>query len=214
MSILKIKSTNIAQPTTIVWQGEEITTGIYKKPVDQGIYLGSEGVTDDEVSDKRVHGGEFKACYLFAEAHYAYWKTLYPHLDWNWGMFGENLTVSGLNEKEMHIGDIYKIGSALVQVTQPREPCFKFGVKFGSQDALQQFVDYGYSGTYVRILEEGSVTSGDTMELVEKAKDSISTWQFFDLTFAREKDQELIRRIINNDALPKRKRQVLARFLK
>ena len=180
---MKIISTNIAKPTTIIWNGNEVITGIYKKPINQPIYLGKEGVKNDEVSDKKVHGGEFKACYLFSEDHYDYWKNLYPNLDWNWGMFGENLTVSRLNEKNIHIGDIYKIGSALVQVTQPREPCFKFGVKFGSQNALAQFVNHGFPGTYIRILEEGHVATGDNFILVEKAKASITTWQFFDLLF-------------------------------
>ena len=211
---MKITSTNIAKPTTIIWNGNKVTTGIYKKPVDNTILLGNQGVIGDEISDKNVHGGEFKACYLFSTEHYGYWKKLYPNLDWEWGMFGENLTVSGLNEKEIHIGDIYKIGSTLVQVTQPREPCFKFGVKFGASEALKQFIDHGYSGTYIRILEEGYVKSGDTIELVEKAKNSISTWQLFDLLYNKEKNQDHIKLILNNNALPKRKRDKLASFLK
>ncbi|MFD2727122.1 MOSC domain-containing protein [Hyunsoonleella rubra] len=211
---MKILSTNIANPITIIWNGKEVTTGIYKKPVSHPIFLGHQGVQNDEVSDKRVHGGEFKACYLFSADHYNYWKKLYPNLDWEWGMFGENLTVSGLNEKDIHIGNIYKIGEALVQVTQPREPCFKFGVKFGSQNALQQFIDFGYSGTYVRILEEGFVKAGDKIELIEKAKNSLSIWQLFNQLFAKEKNSELIKLIVENDALPKRKRLVLSRFLK
>ena len=97
---MKTLSTNIAKPTSIIWNEKELTTGIYKKPTNQPIYLGKEGVKDDEVSDKKVHGGTFKACYIFSNEHYAYWKNRYPNLDWNYGMFGENLTVSGLNEKK------------------------------------------------------------------------------------------------------------------
>ena len=211
---MKITSTNIAKPTTIIWNGKEITTGIYKEPVDQPIFLGKQNVQNDEISDRKHHGGEFKACYLFSEDQYNYWKTLYPNLDWDWGMFGENLTVSGLNEKDIHIGDIYIIGSALIQVTQPREPCFKFGVKFGTQNVLTQFINHGFPGTYVRILEEGFVKAGDSIELVEKAKNSLSILQFFDLLYSKEKNTEHIKLILDNNALPKRKRDKLRLFLK
>lgn len=211
---MKIISTNIAKPRTIIWNGSEVKTGIYKKPVHEPILLGNQGVEHDEVSDRNVHGGAFKACYLFSENHYDYWKALYPTLEWGWGMFGENLTVSGLNEKDIHIGDLYRIGETLIQVTQPREPCFKFGAKFGSQNVLKQFIDYGYSGTYIRVLEEGYVQTGDVIELVAKAKDSISTWQFFKLLYSQEKNMDHIKRILDNNALPQRKRDKLKAFLK
>ncbi|PWH82853.1 MOSC domain-containing protein [Algibacter marinivivus] len=211
---MKITSTNIAKPTTIIWNGKEELTGIYKKSVNQFIFLGNENVKDDEISDRKHHGGEFKACYLFSADHYDYWKKLYPNLNWEYGMFGENLTVSGLNEKEIHIGDVYKIGSALVQITQPREPCFKFGVKFGTQNVLKQFIEHGYPGTYIRVLEEGYVKTGDTLELVEKAKNSISTWDLFNLLYNQEKNQGHIKLIMDNNALPKRKRDKLKSFLR
>lgn len=211
---MKITSTNIAKPTTIIWNGQEVITGIYKKPINQAIYLGNQQILNDEVSDRKHHGGEFKACYLFSADQYEYWKNLYPNLDWEWGMFGENLTVSGFNEEDISIGDIYEIGSALVQVTQPREPCFKFGVKFGNQEVLKQFIEHGFPGTYVRILKEGFVKTGDTLKLVEKAKNSITTAQFFHLLFSKEKDKNLIKLILNNDALPKEKEINLQHLLK
>lgn len=210
---MKITSTNIAKPTTFIWNNKEVTTGIYKIPSAQSIYLGKNGVKDDEITDKKHHGGEFKACYLFSENHYKYWGKLYPNLDWNWGMFGENITVNGLDETKINIGDIYKVGEALIQITQPREPCFKFGVKFGSQLALKQFIEHGFPGTYIRVLEEGFVKTGDTFHLVKEAKNSITTHQFFELLFSKEKDKNLIRLILNNDALPKRKRDKLKAFI-
>jgi len=211
---LKIISTNIAKPTTFIWNEKEITTGIYKTPTTEPIFLGKSDVKNDEVTDRKHHGGEFKACYLFSENQYEFWKNLYPNLDWNWGMFGENLTIEGLDETKLFIGDIYKIGNALVQITQPREPCFKFGYKFGSQMALKQFINHGFSGTYVRILKEGFVKTGESFELVEQAKNSITTWQLFNLLFSKEKNLELINLILNNDALPQRKRDKLKSFIK
>ncbi len=211
---MKVISTNIASPTTFIWNGKEVTTGIYKSPTTSPIYLGKEQVKGDEISNRDVHGGVYKACYLFSLHQYSYWKNLYPYLKWNHGMFGENLTVKGLDETQLHIGDIYKTGTALVQITQPREPCFKFGYKFGSQQVLKEFIDHGYPGTYVRVLEEGHVKSGDTFKLIDRANDSLTTAQFFNLLFSKEKDQELLGLAIKNDALPLKKRKKLEAFIK
>ena len=210
---MQILSTNIAKPTTILWQGQQVQTGIYKTPVTQPIFLGKHDVKGDIVSDRKVHGGEFKACYLFSANHYSYWQNLYPNLNWEYGMLGENLTVSGLDETQIHIGDIYKVGEALVQITQPREPCYKFGVKFGNQNVLKQFIEHGYPGTYVKVLEEGYVAKGDKFTLVEKAENSLTVHQFFNLLFAKVKDQNLLKLAINNNALPQRKRDKLKAFL-
>lgn len=210
---MQVISTNIAKPTTIIFDSEKVITGIYKTPTSQPIYLGKEIVEGDEVSDRENHGGEFKACYLFSENHYAYWKNLYPNLNWDYGMLGENLTVKDLDETKIHIGDIYKLGSALVQITQPREPCYKFGVKFGTQKVLKQFIKHGCPGTYVRILHEGFVKNGDHFKLIEKAKNSITTSQFFELLFSDEKNQEHLKLAIKNDALPVSKREKLSVYI-
>ena len=210
---MKITSTNIAKPTTIIWNGKEEITGIYKMPTEAPIYLGKHDVKGDEVTDRKHHGGAFKACYLFSENHYSYWKNLYPNLDWNWGMFGENLTVKGLDETKISIGDIYKVGEAIIQITQPREPCYKFGVKFGNQKAIKQFIEHGFPGTYVRVLEEGFVKTSDTFKLLKKAENSITTAQFYNLLFSKEKDKNLIRLILDNDALPESKRDKLKQFI-
>ncbi|EPR72030.1 hypothetical protein ADIWIN_2869 [Winogradskyella psychrotolerans RS-3] len=199
---MKIISTNIAQPTKFLWNGKEVTTGIYKKPTDNPIYLGKEDVKGDEVSDRKVHGGEFKACYLFSANQYPYWQDLYPHLDWTYGMLGENLTIEDLDERQLFIGDIYKLGNALVQITQPREPCFKFAHKFRTNDVLKQFVDHGFSGTYIRVLKEGNVAVGDQFKLVETKKQSLSIFHFFELLYAKDKNKDHIELVLNNDALP------------
>lgn len=211
---MKIVSTNIAKPTTILWRGQKVITGIYKTPTNNPIYLGKDIVKGDEVIDRKHHGGEYKACYLFSADHYPYWKKLYPHLDWNWGMFGENLTISGLDETKICIGDIYKIGKALIQITLPREPCFKFGVKFGTPNVLKQFIAHNRSGTYVRVIEDGFATTGDYFKLVDHAKDSVTIVQFFELLFSKDKNQKHLALAIENEALELKKRVRLASFLK
>jgi MOSC domain-containing protein YiiM len=209
---MKVISTNIGQPTKFIWHGKEVITGIYKKPTDVPIYLGNEEVRGDEVSDRNVHGGEFKACYLFSLKQYPYWQNLYPNLDWTYGMLGENLTVENLDEKELFIGDLYKLGKAIVQITIPREPCFKFAYKFGTEAVLQQFLDHGYSGTYVRVIEKGEVKTGDTFELLERSKNSISIFQLFELLYAKNKNKAHINTLLNNDALPQKLKKRLTFF--
>lgn len=211
---MKIISTNIAKPTSFLWNGKQETTGIYKKPTDHPIYLGKEAVKGDEISNRKVHGGEHKACYLFSRDHYPYWKNLYPEMDWNWGMFGENLTIEGLDETKLYIGDIYKIGTALVQITQPREPCYKLGAKFGTQGILKQFIEHGRPGTYVSVLEEGNVSAGDSVTLVSPYKNKLTTAEFFRLLFAKEKDRGILDLAVQNEALPERKREKLKALLK
>ena len=95
---MQIISTNIAKQVLIPWRGKQVKTGIYKTPINKPVYLGTEDVKDDVVSDRRVHGGIFKACYLFSADYYEYWENLYPNLDWYYGMLGENLSVKGLDE--------------------------------------------------------------------------------------------------------------------
>lgn len=208
-----IQSTNIAQPRTILWQDKQVSTGIFKTPTPKPIFLKKEGVENDHIADRKVHGGTFKACYLFSTDHYPYWKKLYPHLEWDWGMFGENLTVNGLNESQIMVGDIFKIGNTLVQVTQPREPCFKFGVKFGTQSVLKQFIEHGFPGTYVKVLEEGLVHTKDKLKLIKRLDKSLSVGELYGLFFAKQKSQKLLKIALTLDVLPERKRKKLEQFI-
>lgn len=104
---MKVISTNIGKPTSFIWNGKEETTGIYKKPTGQPIYLTRNDVVGDEISNRLNHGGFYKACYVFSAEQYPHWKAQYPDLDWSWGMFGENLTVEGFDERELFLGETY-----------------------------------------------------------------------------------------------------------
>jgi MOSC domain-containing protein YiiM len=210
---MKIVSTNIANSKTVSWRGRDIKTGIYKKPIDQPIYLGKEDVTGDAVIDRKHHGGEFKACYLFGADYYPDWKSKFPHLNWDWGMFGENLTVEGLDESELHIGAIYTLGTATIQITEPRQPCHKLGIKFGTQLVIKEFIEYGHPGTYVRILEEGEVTKGDTLTLVKENKNAITCKEYNELVNAKKKDTQLLKMAISNDSIQQEKREKLKKLL-
>lgn len=210
---MKIISTNIGKATTFLWNGREEQTGIFKYPTDEPLFLSKMDVLKDTVIDREHHAGINKACYLFPSDHYPYWKGMYPELNWDWGMFGENLTVEGLDESIMRIGDIYKIGNAIVQVSQPREPCYKLGVRFGNAKILKEFIDYGYSGTYVRILEEGEVKNGDELILQEKSENTLTVKECFQIILAKQKDPVLLQKAINNPSLPEYKRDRLKKYV-
>lgn len=208
-----IESTNISKPKTILWKDKEINTGIYKTPTYKAIYLSKTGIINDYVADTKVHGGIYKACYLFSSNQYPYWQSIYPNLKWNWGMFGENLTVNGMNEKQIMVGDIYRIGDALVQVTQPREPCFKFGFKFGNQNIITQFINHGFSGTYVRVLEEGLIHVKDNVKLIDRLEITLSVAQLYAIIFSKINNRKLLEIAVTLDMIPFKKREQLKRML-
>lgn len=212
LAVMKVTSTNLGEPTKINWNGKQTLTGIYKYPVDQPIYLDTEDVQGDTVVDRKYHGGIYKACYLFSADHYDYWKAKYPQLEWDWGMFGENLTIQGLDESQLRIGSTYRLGTALVQISQPREPCYKLGIRFGDQEILKQFIDHGRPGTYIRVLEPGTVSKGDSMELVTASESPLTIAQFYELLFAKEKDQHVLQQAVHNEALPLAKREKLQKW--
>ncbi len=209
---MKILSTNIAQPAEITWQGRKQLTGIYKKPQTEGIYITAEGVRGDTIGNPKVHGDRQKACYLFDTGEYAYWKGHYSDLDWEYGMFGENLSVEGLDEDQLLIGSIYSVGNALVKITAPREPCFKLGIRFGDQGIIDRFVARGKPGTYVEVLEPGLVSRGDSIMLKSQPEESLSISTFYRLLYAREKDPSVLKAALGLPDLSDGKRKLFERW--
>ncbi len=210
---MQIISTNIGASTTFFWNGREEKTGIFKYPVSEALYLGKTDVEKDNVINRKHHGGVNKACFLFSADEYPFWKKEYPNLDWDWGMFGENLTVEGLDESITRIGDIFKIGSATIQVSQPREPCYKLGVRFEDQEILKKYIARGRPGTYVRVLEEGEVKKGDSMQLLQQSKNTLTVNQFFNLLFAKKKPAEILHLFMDNDSVPEYKKERMKKYL-
>lgn len=207
---MKVISTNKAKPQILKWKGKKQRTGIFKKPVDS-IWLEKEQVKGDEITNRKVHGGIYKAVYLFSADHYEHWENEYPNLDWHYGMLGENITVAGLDETKVQIGDIYKLGSALIQITQPREPCSTFGAKMGDQGILKKFIAHGRPGTYAMVLEEGEVKKDDSMILIKRDEDSLSTADLFRLIFDKDKNPDHLAKAMKNEAIPLTKRNKLNR---
>lgn len=167
-----VKSVNIGKKKVIKYKGKKIETGIYKFPVQQSIFLEAENVQNDVVMDRKHHGGIDQAVYGYSENHYKYWTQLYPELDWKFGMFGENLTISNLEETEIFIGNRYRLGSAIIEVTKPRKPCIKLGLRFKTQQVLKQFWNTTKSGIYFKVINAGNVSKGDELLLIHKAENS------------------------------------------
>ena len=177
---MKVVSVNIGEKKTINYKGKIVETGIFKSPVETPIFLGEKDVEDDAVIDRRYHGGIDKAVYAYSENHYAYWKKFYPELDFKFGMFGENLTISNLEETEIQIGNQYKLGETIIEVTQPREPCFKLGLVFNTQKIVKQFWNSTMCGVYFKVLQTGKVTVNDTLVLIKKCENSPTIAEVYD----------------------------------
>lgn len=192
---MEVVAVNIGEKRSVQWKHKTVETGIFKYPVSGSIVLGKEDVENDHVIDRKYHGGVDKACYLYPADVYGFWKDQYPGLDWSWGMFGENITVHGLDESLINIGSTYSIGSAIVEVSEPRQPCFKLGIRFGNQKVLKDFIQYGHPGVYVRVVQPGKVTAGDLMQLVCKGSE-VSIRDVFQLLYGLHQDPSMLEKAL------------------
>lgn len=208
---MNVVATNIATPRTVNWKGKQVTTGIFKRPSTSGIYLEQEHVSDDHIADRRHHGGVLKACYLFSGAEYTYWKSLYPGLEWEWGMFGENVTLDSINEEEILIGNRYVLGNALVEATLPREPCFKLGIRFEDQKVLKDFIARERPGVYLKVIRPGHVAPGDQMVLTSRSDHAVSIASMFRLLFRKENASGVLSEALSHPGIPEAKKEILRR---
>jgi MOSC domain-containing protein YiiM len=178
---MNLISVNIGLPREITHGGQTVTTGIFKAPVAGPVWLGRLNLAGDGQADLRVHGGADKAVYVYSFEHYAFWAGELGRHDFSHGQFGENFTTVGLLEDEVSIGDVYRIGAARVQVSQPRTPCFKLGIRMGDNNFPARFTSANRTGFYLRVLEEGRVAVGDAIERVEHAAGSMNVREVFRL---------------------------------
>ena len=199
---MKLISVNVGLPRVVMSNGEPVSTGIFKEPVAGRVMLRTLNLDGDRQADLSVHGGPSKAIYVYPSEHYDYWKQELPEMELPWGMFGENFTTAGLFESELSIGDKFRVGSAVVMVTEPRMPCYKLGIKFGCSDIVKKFLASERTGFYFAVLQEGEVGAGDSIELIERSKHSVRVSDIT-LLYTREKrNVGLLRRAIEVEALP------------
>lgn len=198
----KILSVNVSLPKEIDFEGQKVTTGIFKEPVEGRIMLRTLNLDGDKQADLTVHGGVDKAVYAYSIEHYEYWRKVFPNIEMPNGMFGENFTVEGLMESEVSIGDVFQIGSSKVIATQPRMPCYKLGVKFGRMDVLKKFLASGRSGIYFKVLEEGEVGAGDTIEQITKDPNQVTISDIVRLYAKDREDIKTMQRAAKVEVLP------------
>lgn len=163
---MRVVSVNAALARAVPWRGGTVTTGIFKESVRGRRRITATGLAGDEQADLRVHGGPQKTVYLYPSEHYAAWRADLGSEDLPWGTFGENVTTEGLSEEVARVGDRYRVGTAILEATKPRFPCYKLGIRFGDSGIIPRFLASGRSGFYAAVLEEGDVGPGDPIERV------------------------------------------------
>jgi MOSC domain-containing protein YiiM len=210
---MKLLSVNVSLPRTVLWKGREVSTGIFKEPVEGPIMLRRLDLEGDQQADLTVHGGPDKAVYAYPSEHYPCWQKELPGMELPWGMFGENFTTEGLSEANTHIGDHFRVGGAVVTVTQPRTPCYKLGIKFGRDDILKRFLDSGRSGFYLAVLEEGPVQAGDTIERVHLDENGVTLADLNRIYVNGPEDSALLHRALCVKALAGSWRRYLSQEL-
>jgi len=199
---MNVLSVNVGLPREVDWRGKTVRTSIFKAPVPGRVRVTLLNVQGDQQSDLSVHGGADKAIYAYPSEHYALWRDELPGSEFPWGAFGENLTIEGMLEDQVHIGDRFRVGSAEFVVTQPRMPCFKLGIRFHRPDMVKRFLRSGRTGFYLAVLREGEIGAGDPLDLIAQDDSRITVADVVALYAADAANQDLLRRASELSSLP------------
>ncbi len=161
-------SVNLAEPRILMRRGREVRTGLWKRPAAGPVFVGELGLRGDLVGDLRIHGGRDKAVYAYAVEDTDWWE---GELDRELGpgFFGENLTLRDIDASNAAAGELWEVGQALLEVTEPRTPCWKLAQKVGEPGFMKRFVAAGRPGTYLRVLREGEAAAGDRVRVLSRS---------------------------------------------
>ena len=197
----RVESVNVGQPREVFWKGRIVRTGIFKEPVAGSVALRRLNLQGDQQADLTVHGGPDMAVYLYPAEYYAFWREHYPAIELPWGMFGENLTVWGLRDDTVYIGDRLQVGTAQLVVRSPRMPCYKLGLRFGRDDVLKIMLQSGFTCFYCAVLQEGAVAAGDLVRVLHRDEHAVKVLDIVRLERERKHDVDLLRRAVAVEAL-------------
>jgi len=200
--LMKVLSVNVGKPQEYEWLGSRVTTAIFKSPVEGAVDVTTLNLEGDQQADLTVHGGLDKAVYAYPHEHYSYWKAQLPDFRFSLGNFGENLTLEGVSEEDVHLGDQLQIGTALFVVTQPRSPCYKLGVRFQREDITRRFYDSRRFGFYLRVLREGSLRAGADVTVANRDRNAVAVADVIRLFTGDSHDVELLERAMRVSSLP------------
>src|SRR5580692_7073427 len=170
----RLLSVNVGRPREIAWRGKTVYTSVWKAPVQGRRLVGRLNVDGDAQGDLHGHGGEHRAVFVYQLDSYHYWERELNRTDFTFGQFGENFTVEGLSDTDVCIGDHYRIGGALFEVTQPRVTCYRVGIRMNEPRMPALLVSHGRPGFYFRVLEEGEVEAGDEIFKVMRGPEGLT----------------------------------------
>ena len=202
---MRLVSLSVGLPLDTRWHGRNVTTGIFKKPVEGRVALRKLNLDGDRQADLTVHGGTHKAVYCYPVEHYAYWEKELPGRELEMGNFGENFTTEGFLEDSVFVGDRWAVGSAETVVTQPRLPCYKLGIRFQSDDMVKRFLESRRTGFYLAVLREGEVGAGDEIKVIARDPVAVPVSEITRLYVAKRygaEDSASVQRALAIEALP------------
>ena len=210
---MRLLSINVGRPRLATFNSQTFSTAIYKTAVDGPVALRLHNLEGDRQASLDVHGGPNKAVYAYPSEHYGYWAEVLDRADLTPGQFGENFTTRGLVEDNVHIGDVFRVGSASVQVTQPRVPCRNLAARMQDAGFPKVFLGSGRSGFYLRVIDEGVVAAGDAIERIAEDPARLSVRAIHTLRFVDTENKEAIRQAIAVEALSDEWRRELQAML-
>jgi MOSC domain-containing protein YiiM len=197
---MRVETVAVGEPRIVPWQGRDVLTSIFKVPVPGPVAARGINLEGDRQSDLQVHGGEFKAVYAYAAEHYDFWRAQLAR-ELEPASFGENLTISGLDEQDLCIGDVVRVGGAALEVAQPRLPCFKLGLRFGDPFMVKAFARSGRFGVYFRIAGEGLVAQGDAVTIVHRDPAQLAVREIARVYLHDGDDRSTMRRLAAHERL-------------
>jgi MOSC domain-containing protein YiiM len=209
----EILSLNVSLPREVRDADRTLRTGIFKEPVTGRRMLRLTNFEGDGQADLENHGGRSKGACVYSHDHYAYWEDELGLDPLPFGQFGENLTVRGLTEDEVHIGDVFRVGDAKVEVSQPRIPCSKLGMRMGSSGFPKLFLASLRTGFYLRVLEEGELGAGDALERLALGPEQVPVREACRLLHFDRGNREGIRRVLTIPALSAEWRRAFEKLL-
>ena len=211
---MRLISVNVGPTRVIDFEGRTFRTGIFKSPVAGPVSVGRTKIEGDGHADLDSHGGLDKPVYLYPAEHYPYWRKELAEEIAEMGSFGENLTTEGLLEDSVCIGDTFEVGTTVMQVTQPRTPCYKLAARFNRPDLPDRFLKSMKSGFYLRVLEPGQVTADDRFSLCDRDLHPVSVSHVARVCYFRFDDRCAIEEILANDSLSAEWRNAFEKRLK
>src|SRR3954471_10618848 len=191
---MRLGSAHLGRPREVQWEGKTVRTAIWKSPVEGPRTVHRINIDGDDQADRRAHGGEHRAVFVYQLGSYRHWERELGRHDFSYGQFGENFTVEGLSDDEVCVGDRYRIGGAAFEVTQPRVTCYRVGIRMNDPRIPALLVSHRRPGFYFRVLEEGDVQAGDEITKVASGPEQMTVAEVSALLYLPgHQRQQLIR---------------------